>query len=271
MEEEKLLFILKDFLRNVSAILCISVLILMMIFADGDALAIELNLPDLDSETGNTYKVNYSDEDMEFAQQLSRQASELSKLAVEGKLIELENMQLNEQLDKQNKGAHELKEDGSIWSNTINKSPSGKAFDRNNSSLRVFVSSSMPIKLLKNYIEEAKKYKAILVFNGLPDGSWNQLANLIHELVGAEIENSDVSVQIDDESFALYSVTSVPSFVLKLEGEDLNKSDGTETLPTFDKVVGNIGIRRALESMASEGSLKEISQEWLKAREGALD
>ena len=37
--------------------------------------------------------------------------------------------------------------------------------------LKVFISSSMGLELLKTYVRQAKRYGGVLVFNGLPDNS----------------------------------------------------------------------------------------------------
>ena len=48
--------------------------------------------------------------------------------------------------------------------------------------LQIFVSSSMPKQLLKNYALEAKRYGGVLVFIGLPGGSIHKLTDLIMEI-----------------------------------------------------------------------------------------
>lgn len=124
-------------------------------------------------------------------------------------------------------------------------------------SLKVFVSKSMGKNLLKIYAAEAAKYDAILVFNGLPNGSWLELSLLIQEIV----DGREVAIQIDDEAFKTYGITSVPSFVLVDEDKDLVAElaalEESTRAVKYDKVSGNIGIRRALEIMAAEGELAE--------------
>jgi len=65
---------------------------------------------------------------------------------------------------------------------------------------RIFVSNGMSKNLLKSYVKLAKKYNAILVFNGLPNGSWHKLSQLVTEISGDKPEL--VALQIDDEAFA---------------------------------------------------------------------
>ena len=129
--------------------------------------------------------------------------------------------------------------------------------------LKIFVSSSMGKELLKNYLSQAKRYKATLVFNGLPGGSWRKLSGLVYEVTGGEEEG--VSVQIDDLAFAEYGITSVPSFVLaKEKGVFEERGDDEFECPLFDKVIGNIGVRRALEEIVANGELSLLAAKILE-------
>ena len=123
---------------------------------------------------------------------------------------------------------------------------------------RIFVSSSMSKSLLKSYAESAKKYKAILVFNGLPENSWNKLLELVTEISGDDPEN--IAMQIDDEAFRQFEITSVPSFVLAKEENIFSD----HPVVTFDKVSGSIGIRRALELFSANGQLADIARNMLE-------
>lgn len=74
-----------------------------------------------------------------------------------------------------------------------------------------------------------------------------------------------VAMQIDDEAFAQFNITHVPSFVLSKE-EDMFAENPKVT---FDKVTGSIGIRRALEMFREKGQLKDIAAH--KLQQGAVD
>lgn len=188
--------------------------------------------------TSNTSAVNrfeFKKEDMNFAADFARRSRQISMLAIKEKWKELqEQMRTSED---------------NLY---IIESPSETSHN-----LRVFVSSSMSKELLKNYVEQAKKYKAILVFNGLPNGSWRELAELIYQITGGTASAS--ALQIDDISFKEYSVTSVPSFVLSSEEDVFTPTSSVQ----YDKVAGNIGIKRALEEIAKNGDLSEAAQEIL--------
>jgi|GEM_PF-1161864 len=136
--------------------------------------------------------------------------------------------------------------------------------------LKVFVSSSMNKSLLKAYARSAKKYGAVLIFNGLPEGSFRSLSNLVFDIT--EDETESFAMQIDDTAFEEYKIKAVPSFVLVKEQSiwdsdfDGNTNSGfsQSTAKSFDKVSGNIGIRRALEMFAKKGELSEESEEMLE-------
>ena len=63
-------------------------------------------------------------------------------------------------------------------------------------------------------------------------------------------------MQIDDLAFVEYGITSVPSFVLAKEKSVFEEgADDEYQVTSFDKVIGNIGVRRALEEMVAKGEL----------------
>ena len=123
--------------------------------------------------------------------------------------------------------------------------------------LQIFVSSSMPKQLLKNYVLEAKRYGGVLVFIGLPGGSIHKLTDLI-----MEISSEDSSaMQIDDEAFTAFTITSVPAIVLAnsapiFEGKTASKK--------HDKVAGSITIKAALELFAKNGEMASEARGLLK-------
>jgi len=124
------------------------------------------------------------------------------------------------------------------------------------SELYVFVSTSMPKPLLKAYAQEAKKYGGVLVFKGLPNGSFKELAVLVGELNTGSIDAvSDTSLpgmQIDDEAFDRFEVSAVPTIILSTTSE-YQPHQTTQVI--YDKITGNVGIKYALEQFSSSGVL----------------
>ena len=138
------------------------------------------------------------------------------------------------------------------------------SMDNSETTLKVFVSTSMSVPLLTSYGKMAKKYGAVLVLKGLPEGSWRKLSDLISEL---NKEDGDaITIQIDDPAFDEFGITRVPSFVLVRE-ENIFE-DNKDKVPVFDKITGNIGIRRALEEFAEKGELQNDAKAFLSKVEG---
>jgi type-F conjugative transfer system pilin assembly protein TrbC len=120
--------------------------------------------------------------------------------------------------------------------------------------LKVFISSSMGLELLKTYVRQAKRYGGVLVFNGLPDNSWVKLNKTVTEIVGDE---EGVGIQIDPEEFDRFNIKTVPAFVLIKEADLITgtSEEPAEDKVIYDKVTGNIGIEAALCLFAEKGEL----------------
>jgi len=196
-------------------------------------------------------RFEFKKEDMEFAKELAATSRQISMSAIKEEWLKLQTMQQSKNGENERigqTGLHELLQDRMGYSEV---------------ELKVFVSSSMGKELLKNYLNQAKRYKATLVFNGLPGGSWRKLSELVYEVTGGDEEG--VSMQIDDLAFVEYGITSVPSFVLaKEKGVFEERGDDEFERPSFDKVTGNIGIRRVLEEMREKGELSMLAAKILE-------
>lgn len=124
--------------------------------------------------------------------------------------------------------------------------------------LQIFVSSSMSKELLKSYAREAHRYNGVLVFRGLPSGSFSRLTNLVMDISD---EQYPVAMQIDDEAFAKYNIGAVPAIVLTVPAAIFSEQRTSEK---FDKVTGHITIKAALETFAEQGDLRVNAKERLK-------
>lgn len=115
--------------------------------------------------------------------------------------------------------------------------------------LQIFVSQSMSLNLLRTYYKQAINYGGILVFKGLPEGSFKELTKLVIQISrGKDIG----AMQIDDEAFEKFGISSVPTIVLSQESNCLFNQN---CRLIYDKIIGNIGIRGALEKFAESGDL----------------
>ena len=124
--------------------------------------------------------------------------------------------------------------------------------------LQIFVSTSMPRQLLKSYAREASRYDGVLVFRGLPHGSFLKLTNLVMDISD---EKYPCAMQIDDEAFKAFSIKSVPTVVLS-KPKAMFEQQAEEG--EFDKVQGNLTIKASLELFASSGDLASIAKGMLK-------
>lgn len=124
--------------------------------------------------------------------------------------------------------------------------------------LQIFVSTSMPRQLLKSYAREASRYDGVLVFRGLPQGSFLKLTDLVMDISD---EKYPCAMQIDDEAFKAFSIKSVPTIVLS-KPKAMFEQQAKEG--QFDKVQGNLTIKASLELFASSGNLASIARGVLK-------
>ena len=192
-------------------------------------------------------RYKFKKEDLDFAKDLTKESRQISLREIHVKWLELQNMLGNIK--------EENKQDNKIFSDLdySHEQEWGTSF-------RIFVSSSMSKNLIKNYAITAKRYGGVLVFKGLPGNSWRRLSELVTEISGDKPEL--IAMQIDDEAFAQFNITEVPSFVLSKEEYMFAENPKV----SFDKVTGSIGIRRALEMFTEQGQLKDIARGKLKQR-----
>lgn len=193
-------------------------------------------------------KFKFNQSDIDFATNLYKTSRKIAGDAIKEKWIELQKIQQKNLEDSSDQMDEAFDTDMGL---------------ENSYSFSVFVSNSMGDTLLKHYLKQAKKYNAVLIFNGLPKGSWRELSNLVYEVTGGSAE--EASILLDDISFAKYGITSVPSFVLNVE-ESIFEEDifDKNRVIEFDKVSGNIGIKRALEVMEEKGDLSHFATEILE-------
>jgi len=123
--------------------------------------------------------------------------------------------------------------------------------------LQIFVSSSMPTSLLKEYAREAKKYGGALVLAGLPNGSVREFTSLVFEIS----DEDTAPLQIDDEAFRSFAITKVPAIVLAKSAPIF---DGKSASKNFDKIIGAAKIKYALEKFASSGEMSKEAREMLQ-------
>lgn len=210
----------------------------------------------------------FKKEDLDFAREVTTSAKPYGMDALREKYKEFEQMQKMRVIKSHNNGT------------LTSANPDigdEEGFAGDGVSLKVFVSTSMNKSLLKNYARAAKKYRATLVFNGLPEGSFRNLSDLVFDIT--ESEEEAFSMQIDDTAFEEYKISSVPAFILVKEksifdeeaAEDSRENNPNSTFVVYDKISGNIGIKRALEIFSEEGELSLYANKIIENQRGEND
>lgn len=111
---------------------------------------------------------------------------------------------------------------------------------------KIFISSSMPRELIKNFDFIARKIGAKLVIRGLINNSFKDTIIYIKEA-----NDQGMIIDVDPLPFDEFKINLVPSFVM---------SDGEN----FDKLVGNVSIIYALEQFVENGDLAEKAKVYLE-------
>lgn len=115
--------------------------------------------------------------------------------------------------------------------------------------LFVFVSFSQGDNSIKQYLIDAKKYGAEVFLVGIPGGSLKTFGAHLKNLI---TENS-AGIAIDEREFDKFNINVVPAIVL---GKETNSIEGRKVVK-FDKVVGHVSIKTALELFAKDGDLSD--------------
>ncbi len=185
-----------------------------------------------------------SKEDMEFAKKLQVQVQNTLNKGLKEKYQEFEQVSKNTATAQNDK--------------TLDVEDIPTVLGDDNTRLRIFVSSSMSLNLLRSYYKESQRYGGHLVFNGLPNGSFKELLRLVQEIV----EGNDIGgLEIDDEAFKAFKAGQVPVIVLSREVDSLFDAEGAVT--QYDSIQGAVSIKYALEEFATRGDLKEEAKQRL--------
>lgn len=185
-----------------------------------------------------------SKEDIEFAEKLQVQVQNTINKGLKEKYQEFEQVSKNTATAQNDK--------------ILDVEDAPTVLGDDNTRLRIFVSSSMSLNLLRSYYKEAQRYGGHLVFNGLPNGSFKELLKLAQEIV----EGNDIGgIEIDDEAFKKFKAQQVPMIVLSREVDSLFDAEGAS--PKYDSIQGAVSIKYALEEFATRGDLKEEAKQRL--------
>jgi conjugal transfer pilus assembly protein TrbC len=122
-----------------------------------------------------------------------------------------------------------------------------------NSQVLVFMSFSIPTNVWMNLSQELEHVQGTFVLRGIPQQSFQLLAKRVLELKNQGV---NAPIQIDPQSFKTYQIEHVPSFVV-VDDEK------------FDKVIGNVSLKFALNLMTQKGQTSLAPLLYSIFREGA--
>lgn len=119
----------------------------------------------------------------------------------------------------------------------------------------VFASLSMPEASLRSLIADADRAGVPVLLRGFKGGSLGETAKALRELHGTDGGDDTLGgVLIDPRAFSVFEVEAVPAFIaVPRPLPQCRGLDCSVPAPAHDRLAGNISLRAALQSLASEG------------------
>ena len=112
----------------------------------------------------------------------------------------------------------------------------------------VFLSFSMPSKVLESYFRESVVTGYLPVFRGLLEGSYKKTIAYLKPMM----EATNAGAEINPEVFKEFNIKVVPSFVLS-EGKLNCFEESSCESGKYNKIAGNIGIAEADKELLQKG------------------
>ena len=137
-----------------------------------------------------------------------------------------------------------------------------------NDRLYIFVSSSMPKSVIRNYVREASKIKnSVMIMRGFIDGAhqikptMSFVADVLKkekDCHHAQCDMNSVAFEIDPIKFQKYGITQVPSVVYEQQAMDGHcpddKADTPQVQSSINKVVGQSTLLYAVDTLLAQKS-----------------
>lgn len=114
-------------------------------------------------------------------------------------------------------------------------------------SLLVFISFSMPPRVIEELSRQAKESGAVLVLRGMKDANMRSTKD-----AAAKLNRGGAEWMIHPELFKQFKVEQVPSVVLAAAGADQVDANGCAPDVEFASVVGEVSIEYALKVIRSK-------------------
>ena len=115
-----------------------------------------------------------------------------------------------------------------------------------------FASTSMPREALQQMMRDVTHAGGVVVFRGLAQGSAKVMTAALTQVLtpGEKLDG----IGFDPRLFRAFNVEAVPSYVVAASDFDLcDGFDCTTAAPPFDRLIGNVTVHYALETMAQGG------------------
>lgn len=124
----------------------------------------------------------------------------------------------------------------------------------------MFASFGLSDSLLRQMLDYAKIYNGVIVLRGLKNNSFKQTAEHVQRL---SKEGEEAAIIIDPTLFKQFEVERVPAYILAKQEKC---PVGLSCKPSYDKIIGNITPKYALEKFAEKGELSLEAKVLLEAR-----
>lgn len=135
------------------------------------------------------------------------------------------------------------------------KSDFNKMFNQDETvNFYMFASFSLSDTHLRQMMDYAKMYNGVIVFRGIENNSFQKMGKHIQSLAR---DGDEASIIIDPTLFKEFQIVQVPSYVLSRRGKC---PVGTSCKVEYDKIIGNMTPKYALERFIEKGELSQVAQ-----------
>lgn len=131
---------------------------------------------------------------------------------------------------------------------------------RYESQILVFVSSSMPLKTIRNYLQQTTAIDAAIVFRGFKDNSMLEMKKYIGQIVDQSLSDKKPTILIDPTLYDRFDIQQVP-VTLVTESEIKPCQQMPCPTPVYHTVSGDVALPWALSLVS-----RQIGSDALKSR-----
>ena len=124
----------------------------------------------------------------------------------------------------------------------------------------MFASLGLSDQILRQMLDYTKIYNGIIVLRGVEDNSFKKMSEHIQRLTK---EDEELAIIIDPTLFKKFNVEQVPTYVLAKQEKC---PAGVSCQAHYDKIIGNITPKYALEKFVEKGELPSEAKALLGAK-----